>query len=365
MEALAPERLARVAAAVLGPDAPLSRWHAREVPYESGSPATAALRRVAGETASGQQWSAFLKVLQHVRHWPRLHLLPPEFRQQFVDSIPWRDELAAWQPGFADRLPAGIRLPVLYLVDDLGDDRLALWMEDIQDTGGWDLDRFARAAAALGWLAARRSDAELLAANQGKAGLRWYEAMRVRGWALSMLQDDQVWQHPLLATADLRELRAEVQRFAERTAVVLAELDRLPQALPHGDASPQNLLVPRGEPETFVMIDISFQAPHAVGFDLGQLLVGLVHAGVLPADSLLGVHETILPSFVDGYVAGGGAAGADEIAYGYVGSLLVRSGLSSLPFELLGNEPTPEVAATFRERAALTRFILDLAAKHL
>ena len=54
----------------------------------------------------------------------------------------------------------------------------------------------------------------------------------------------------------------------------------------HGDASPQNLLVPASEPDTFVVIDWSFHGPLAVGFDLGQLLIGLAHAGRLTADVL-------------------------------------------------------------------------------
>ena len=59
----------------------------------------------------------------------------------------------------------------------------------------------------------------------------------------------------------------------------------LPQAMPHGDASPQNLLVPASAPDRFVAIDVGMRTPHAIGFDLGQLLVGLVHAGVVPAAS--------------------------------------------------------------------------------
>ncbi len=39
---------------------------------------------------------------------------------------------------------------------------------------------------------------------------------------------------------------------------------------------------------------------------------------------------------------------------------MVRAGFSSLPLERLGEPPTPELAATLRERAALTRFIVDL-----
>ena len=45
----------------------LDRFTTTAVPYEPGSPATAALLRVAGTTADGQLWSVFLKVLQHPR----------------------------------------------------------------------------------------------------------------------------------------------------------------------------------------------------------------------------------------------------------------------------------------------------------
>jgi hypothetical protein len=65
----------------------------------------------------------------------------------------------------------------------------------------------------------------------------------------------------------------------------------MPLCRPHGDACPQNLLVPVNEPNTFVVIDISQQAPTALGCDLAQLAVGLVHAGVRPAADLPDITE--------------------------------------------------------------------------
>ena len=96
------------------------------------------------------------------------------------------------------------------------------------------------------------------------------------------------------------------------------------------------------------------------GFDLGQLLVGLVHAGQMPASDLGAAHEVLIPSFAQGLKEAGVDLPEEEIYYGYVGSLLVRAGFTSIPFEALGSPPTPELAASFRDRAAMTRFILDL-----
>jgi hypothetical protein len=355
------DELAEIVGLALGRPARIGSWGVQPVPYEPGSPATGALMRVVGTTDDGQAWSLFLKVLQHPRHWPLLHLLPPGTQQEFSDTFPWRAELVAWEPAFAGRLPAGMRVPRRYRLDELPDDRVAIWMEDVRTADApWDLGRFRQAARLLGGLAALRSDTAVLATSQLPAGygLRRYHERNLYD-AFPMLERDDVWAHPLLASNNGR-LRADLAALAPRTGAILDRLDELPQALPHGDASPQNLLVPADQPDTLVAIDVSFQCPLAVGFDLGQLLVGLVHASELPASALPEVHAVLVPSFLEGLQEHGGHATAAEVAEGYVGSLTIRSGFTSLPFERLATDPTPALAKLFAERAALTRFIVDL-----
>ena len=361
--ALDERELTGVVSAALGRPVRLDGFTTTAVPYEPGSPATGALLRVAGTTADGQPWSVFLKVLQHPRHWPRIGQVPEAVRQAFLDTFPWRGELVAWEPDFAGRLPSGMRVPRLYRLAELGDDRVAVWMEDVPTLdGAWDLARFARAARALGGLAARRSDPALLAATPLPAGsgLRYYSRSRVELAGLPALDQDALWSHPLVAGAADVRLRADLRALGARVPELLDRMDDLPQALPHGDASPQNLLVPADDPDSLVAIDVSFQTAQAVGFDLGQLLVGLVHAGLMPAAALAGVHAVLVPAFVQGLAAGGLQATPGQVHFGYVASLVVRAGFTSLPFERLGEPPTPALAATFRERAALTRFIADL-----
>jgi hypothetical protein len=349
------ERLPEAVSAMLGEPVELQTWTATEIPYASGSPATGGLRRVRGRTRQGRPWSIFLKVLQHPRHWPGLTMLPPHVQAAFLEGFPWRAELAAWEAGFADRLPGELRLPALYLLDELGDDRLGVWMEDVATSREpWNLGRFRRAARALGGLAARRSDPELIAACRSPRGsaLRQYVDSRIHGFIRPLLDDDATWRHPVL--------RADLWRLYGQADAMLDQLDLLPQAVPHGDASPQNLLVPAAAPDTFVVIDIGFATPHAVGFDLGQLLVGLAHAGQLAAAALPRTHEALVPSYLDGYRAGGGTVDADQVLRGYVLALMLRSGFTSLPFEALGGPTTGELYELARDRAALTRFIIDL-----
>ena len=245
------EALTGVVSAALGRPVTLAGFATVPVAYQPGSPATGALLRVSGTTGDGEPWSVFLKVLHHPRHWPRIGDVPAEIRQQFLDQFPWRGELVAWEPGFADRLPADMRLPRLYRLAELGDDRVAVWMEDVRVLdGAWDRPRFARAAHALGGLAARRADLELLAACGLPVGwgLRSYNSSRVQLLGLPMLERDEVWAHPLLAGAVDGRLRDDLRALGARVPELLDRMDGLPQALPHGAASPQNLLVPADAP---------------------------------------------------------------------------------------------------------------------
>ena len=116
-------------------------------------------------------------------------------RRQFFEMYPWRGELAAWRPGFADRLPPGMRVPRLYRVAELGDDRLAVWMEDVRTLeGGWDLARFARVELAC----------------------------------LPMLERDETWAHPLVAGAGDERLRGDLRVLAGRLGELLDRMDVLP-----------------------------------------------------------------------------------------------------------------------------------------
>ena len=296
----------------------IGAWLVERVPYEAGSPATGALLRVRGRTTDGASWSVFLKVLQHPRHWARIAEIPPQFHADFVSNFPWRAELAAWEPEFLAAMPAGLRVPRLFRHVELPDDRVAIGMEDVAISDDpWTVARFEQAAALLGGLAANRCGADLLAACPVPSGygLRRFADGPVLG-GLMALRDDALWQHPFIATALATDVRTQLLELVPRIPALLDMLDRCPQALPHGDASPQNLLVPRGEPDTLVAIDIAFQCPLAFGHDLGQLLVGLAHAGELAPSALADIHQALVPAFVDGTARAGHPVAADEYGTG-------------------------------------------------
>jgi hypothetical protein len=329
------------------------------VPYLSGSPATGALYRLCGITVDGAPWSLFCKVLQHIRHWPMLAMMPPRFAADMTAWFPWRIELDLWDPIITASLPEGLRAPRLHRVIELPGDRIAVWQEDvIVAPAPFGLDHYARAAFLLGRWNARCTTPEVLATSDlpSNDGIRRYAENAVPLRGLEPLEDDALWGHPWLI--DHADLRRELRDLGRHIPELLDRLDTMIVCLPHGDASPQNLLIPADAPDTFVVIDISFRSPHALGFDLGQLLVGLIHSGDVPAAQLPAIADRIVPAYLAGLGAEGIDRPAEEISSAFAISAMLRSGFDSFLYALI-EDPTPEARATFDERVALCRFLAD------
>jgi aminoglycoside/choline kinase family phosphotransferase len=176
---------------------------------------------------------------------------------------------------------------------------------------------------------------------------------------LPMLRDDDIWRHPVVAGAFDDELRRRLLKAADRAPAYVEELAALPRLASHGDACPNNLLVVPGY-DGFVLIDFGFFTLGPVGFDLAQLLVGDVQTGRLPSSCLAAVEAALVPAYVDGLAAEGFTTTVDEVRRAHALQLMVFTGLSTLPFEHLGEPPTPELHAVAAERAAIARFSLDL-----
>ena len=346
---------------VVGHDVDEASLVVEPVPYTYGSPATGGLARVRGRRPDGTPFSVFVKVLQHLRHWPVLALLPPAAAERMQAEFPWREELSLWDAGRLARLPAGLFVPHLLGVADLGDDRVAVWMEDVRVADvPWDEARFARAAYRLGEWDARMCDDEVVAACPFPPdyGLRMFVDNGTRE-TFAALDDDALWDDPVLArSADVRERLRAARTLVEG---VFERFAALRHGLPHGDASPQNLLVPAGDPDGLVAIDISYQTPAPLGFDLSQLVVGLGHAGLLDAGRLPAVEAAVIPAFADGVRAAGLPIENAEVAATYAGTLLLRSGFAAVPWDAVGD---PGREAELVGRLDLTRVVLDAADRH-
>ncbi|UUZ60992.1 hypothetical protein [Nocardioides sp. B-3] len=258
--------LGRLVHDALGLTPEASATRIEPVDYAMGSPATGALLRVVGASVDGRPRGLFCKVLQHVRHWPTLPMLPEGFREMFAREFPWRQELVLWSEPFASTAPAAMRPPALHALVELPDDRVVVWTELVDECDEPRRpERFRRAARLLGQWNQRASTPEVLASAVLEMGspLRLYATHTVPMRGLTPIADDELWSHPWLAREP--ELRASLLDLGSRLMAVMDRLDELPQCIPHGDASPQNLLVPRDAPREFRAIDVAFHraAPSA------------------------------------------------------------------------------------------------------
>jgi len=381
LAALPPADLRALAETVSGTPMPDPKVSATPLGYASGSPVTAGLWRVdvASPDRGGAACTFFVKLVRHVRLWPGLRRLPNDAaRAEFADFYPWQYELDIHQSGIGSVLPDGMRTPQLQHVGRPDPDHMSLWWEFVVERSQpWTLADYRLAARLLGRLAARRRAGAPVnqalpdvarTAHDGGSALRFYTSRRVFGGMLPVLRAGQVWHHPVLRealelTGD-RRLPADMVALGARLPGVLALLDGLPQTYAHGDASPQNLLLPAGEPGTVAVIDWGFGTLLPVGFDLGQLLVGLAHAGQTDPAAISAIDAAIFPAYLDGLAAEDYRADPAQVRAGYLGSLAARSALCAIPFETLEQAvPDERTVALFAGRIELTRVMLDMAAE--
>jgi Phosphotransferase enzyme family len=388
---LTPAELAAASSAAAGHPVPQAQAqaHAAPIGYDWGSPVTAGLWRVDVTSAGEAACTFFVKLVHHTRLWPGLRRLPSdEDRADFISYYPWHYELDIHESGIESVLPTGMRMPVLYHVARPDADHMGLWWEFIdQRPQPWELADYRLAARLLGQLAARRrAGARVnealpsIARTRSGSALRFYTGRRVLGGVLPVLQAGQIWQHPVLRAAAGRaedpDLAADMLALGARLPRLLDLLDELPQTYAHGDASPQNLLLPAAEPATIAVIDWGFGTLLPVGFDLGQLLVGLAHTGATDPAELPAIDAAIFPAYLDGLADEDYEVDPALVRAGYIGSLAARSALCAVPAETLAPAenlasaetlgaagPDEETVAMFTQRLRLTRVLVDMAAE--
>jgi hypothetical protein len=255
-----------------------------------------------------------------------------------------------------------MRLPALHGVIELGDDRVMLVLEDVDvDLAPWDHERYARAAQLLGRLHVRLSAADRLPHRSTERPAELVDIMyttRLVPVALPALSAEATWQHPLLAGH--ARLRADLVELARRLPDLVEVAARLPQLHGHGDATPHNLLVPKRHPDTFVVVDWAMAGLAAAGDDLGQLLIGHAHEGVLAADDLPELHELVVQAYVAGLADEDYRLDEDVVRAGMNTGLSVRSAFTALPLDRLDEPITDDLSREFARRIELTHYLVDV-----
>lgn len=355
--------LAAMVAQLLGvDDLELVSSTARVVDYALPAITTGGRWWVSGTAAVDGHAHDFRLFVKHVHEWSRspfFESVPPEVREWAAGMVPWRTEGAVYRSDLAERLPRGLAMPRALGVHDIDSGAYSVWLEVVPTVdASWDLPRYRLAAHLLGRFAGSPRVREL----GGVGGHEWDVSQYVEGrlghQVLPVLGSDEVWRHPLVADT-FGPLRPRMVQALDRLPALTTELLALPLLVGQGDACPNNLLV-RPDRDGFTLIDFGFFMALPVGFDLGQLLVGELQLGRGSAEGLAERDEACLASYVDGLVAEGVDLGLAAVRRAHALHLLIFSGLSAIPFELLDAEPTDELRAMAATRAAIARYSLDL-----
>jgi hypothetical protein len=359
--AVEPMRLTEVAGRATGRDgAEVASVETRPAAHRVENITTAALTHVSGTLTDGTPWRVFAKTLQPAWCSPMWKDIPPAFHEQVKRTLDWHDEPRIYRGPLADDLPAGLRLPRLYGLDET-EERITLWLEEVDDAGPWDTARYERSARRLGRLAGRWPEARAVE----RLGVRRHPLpqlfhSKVTHADIPALAEDTVWETTAMRAACGRhgDLRADLDRLAEVAPGLAAVSEELPHALAHGDAAPANLHEP-GSGE-IVAIDLGMVQNAAVGSDLGQLFVGRFDAGLATEAELHAIAAVLLPAFCAGLADEGQHVDPQLVKAGWAISMAVRS-VFSLP---IVHRPDLDEAARgelLARRAAACRFGIDLA----
>lgn len=312
-----------------------------------------------GSNGEEHSYAFFVKVVQPWAGSPLSHHVPEPLRTELAPLVPWRTEPDLYRSDLRDRLPAGLTVPRAFGVHDLDDESTAIWLELIPGSPiRWDLDRHRRAAYLLGRLAASPSVAPLATCVSPGPTARGYADVWLALNVIPDLRDDDFWRRPPVAGAFDADLRARMLAAVDALPRLLDELDSFPTATAHGDACTRNLLGTGGA--GFIMIDFGFWGTDPVGFDLGQLLLGEVHAGERPARTLPELERTCVPAYVDGLHDEGSAVTVEQVRRCHALLLTIYYAIPAMPFEHRDAAPTPALQRLHAERAAAARFVLDL-----
>ncbi|HEY3979770.1 MAG TPA: phosphotransferase [Streptosporangiaceae bacterium] len=217
----------------------------------------------------------------------------------------WKREPLAYQSGLPGAYAGGGITTPACLAADIGDTDAALLLEwvDGQPGEAWPVAGYRPAAAALG-----RAQAPFLLGRELPA-VPWLAEGFLRAYSsekpapFELLDDDDVWRHPVAREHFPPGLRAAVQ-FVHASRERLYQLsEALPRTLCHLDFWPKNLV--RRPDGQVALIDWAFAGLGAIGEDAGNIVPDAVFDHFVPAADMPALDQAVY----EGYLAGLRAAG--------------------------------------------------------
>jgi hypothetical protein len=246
----------------------------------------------------------------------------------------WKREALAYQSGLLTDLPRILKAPQCYAVQDDGDERVWLWLEDIQESvPTWRLADYGLAAHQLGEF----NGAYLCGFPLPKAEL-WLSRGRVWSAAATLksqlTQKDQLTQTPMGQYIFRGDSITRLSHLWQEAKPLLQAFERLPVCFCHHDAFRRNLIfrkTPEGMDET-VAIDWAFLGFGRVGEEIGVTTAITIAFADLPASETPALHQAVFAGYVSGLRAAGWCGDVRQVRLGYLISAAIRMAVACLAF---------------------------------
>ena len=254
----------------------------------------------------------------------------------------WKREALAFQSGLLAGLPGALKAPRCYAVEEEGDERVWLWLEDIQESvGSWTMAHYGLAARHLG-----QFNGAYLSGFPLPKVEPWLSCGRIRAWLPALqpwiARSAQHVQTPVVQGLFPGETLARVRRLWADPEPLLQAFERLPVCFCHHDACSSNLLARRtdtGEDE-MVAIDWALTGFGRVGEEAGVTTVMTADFTDNPANQVRELAQVVFAGYVEGLRTAGwrGEERLVRLAYTLNAALLATVGA----FILAGMLQPPE-----------------------
>ncbi len=189
---------------------------------------TDSLDHVTVTLADGNVDRAFAKTIHPASASPLFEFIPPEHHAIVLEQLNWLDEPRVYGCGLESDMPEGIRLPKLLAIDRACDDRLVLWLEEVDDEGGpWNLERYRRSARGLGRMTGRWPEARVERnLGLGRRSLHYLFYGKMMNVDLPLLADDATWGDPAVREVTAADPKLRESGVAGRSGTCAARPGR-------------------------------------------------------------------------------------------------------------------------------------------
>ena len=252
-------------------------------------------------------WSVILKVLY--RH----------NSTQGLTEFDWNREANVYRSGIIDNIPGGFEAAECFYIDDISDNEIWIWMEDLggSEEQGWPLERYALAAQHLGQM-----NGHFFLQNTP------YQSWMVRAFEKQAIRRDlditkyhQYCDNKLvqqMIPPPRRKILLEI--YEKHLTIITSLFEKMPQSFGHMDAFRGNIFSKTktdGKTKT-TAIDWAFAGINPLGTDLKVLVYHSIGFMFVDNKNARQLDELAFHAYLEGLNDVGWEGSSYEVRYGYL-----------------------------------------------